>query len=432
LGRGGMAEIYKAYQPGVERHVAIKVLHGHLRDNADSIQRFQREARSIGQLQHPHIVRVLDFDAEADVYYMVMDYMQGGALDSVLAQKRMLPVDQAVRITLQLADALAYAHEQGMIHRDIKPSNILFSDESHRHALLTDFGLARLLDEQHRITMTGALVGTPNYMSPEAARGERCDARSDLYSLAVVLYELVTGRTPYAATTPYSFLMKQDKESLPPPRTLNPKLPAALETILLKALAKAPSARYQSAAEFATALRRMQTTASATTTGDLLMMQPKQMRPPLMLAGMGVLAIAIVTAFALLRLDTGAQANAPAAVATVTPASVALVALPTVTPTPIQPVTPVQAANAITAAGRVTRLLTDTTPALTGTTPLTEAVAISAVVSTPALTTTVAPAMETAITLNRAPMATATPTQSVDAEGGRRRHRQSDRGRRDD
>jgi hypothetical protein len=285
-------------------------------------------------------------------------------------------------------------------------------------------------DEQCQITITGALVGTPNYMSPEAARGEPCDARSDLYSLGVVLYELVTGRTPYAAATPYSFLMKQDKEPLPPPRTLNPKLPAALETILLKALAKAPSARYQSAAEFATALRTMQAGAAGIPTGDIPMTSPKQVRLPLVLVGMGVLTVAIVTAFALLRLGNGAQVNAPTTVATVTPASVALVALPTVTPTPIQPVTPVQATNTVTAAGRVTQLLTDTTPALTGTMPLTEAVAISAVVNQPALTTTIAPAVETAIT--RPPTATATPTQSVDAESGRRRHRQSDRGRRDD
>ena len=180
LGRGGMAEVYKAYQPGLERHVAIKVMHGHLSGNAEFIQRFQREARSIGQLQHPHIGRVIDFDVEADVYYMVMEYIQGGALDSYLKQKKVLPVDEAVRITLQLADALAYAHQRGMIHRDIKPGNVLFADDSHSHALLTDFGIARLLDEQQNMTMTGALVGTPNYMSPEAARGEPCDARADI------------------------------------------------------------------------------------------------------------------------------------------------------------------------------------------------------------------------------------------------------------
>lgn len=341
LGRGGMAEVYKAYQPGVERHVAIKVMHAHLRDNPAFVQRFQREARSIGQLQHPHMGRVIDFDVEADVYYMVMEYMQGGALDGDLAQKGVWPVDEAVRITLQLADALAYAHGRGMIHRDIKPGNILFTDESHSHALLTDFGLARLLDEQNRITMTGALVGTPNYMSPEAARGEPCDARSDIYSLGVVLYELVTGRTPYAADTPYSFLMKQANEPLPPPRTLNPKLPAALETVLLKALAKAPPARYQSATEFAAALRMVQAVAGATTTGNLPMTQPKQARPSLVLAGIGVLTVAIITVLALLWLDNGAQPNPLTLAVTVTPAGVAAAMLPTATPAATQTVAPV-------------------------------------------------------------------------------------------
>ena len=373
LGRGGMAEVYKAYQPGVERHVAIKVMHGHLSDNPELVQRFQREARSIGQLQHAHIGRVIDFDVEADVSYMVMEYIQGGTLDSYLKQKKVLPVDEAVRITLQLADALAYAHQRGMIHRDIKPGNILFSDESHSHALLTDFGIARLLDEQKQMTMTGALIGTPNYMSPEAARGEPCDARADIYSLGVVLYEMVTGRTPYAADTPYSFLMKQANEPLPPPRTLNPKLPVALEAIILKALAKEPAARYQSATDFATALRMAQAVADSTATGPLPMAHPKRStRTGLALAAVGVIAIALITVFALLSLDSGAPSTQLEP--TVTAEQVAAVA--TATTAPAQ-------TTELTSSTAITSTASTTTPVTTATTTLsdTAALSVSAVVS---------------------------------------------------
>ncbi|MEZ4725987.1 MAG: protein kinase [Caldilineaceae bacterium] len=358
LGRGGMAEVYKAFQPGVERHVAIKVMHGHLSDSPEFVQRFQREARSIGQLQHPHIGRVIDFDVEADVYYMVMDYIQGGTLDEYLTSKGTLPIDEAVRITLQLADALAYAHQRGMVHRDIKPGNIMFMDDAHTHALLTDFGIARLLDEQNNMTMTGALVGTPNYMSPEAARGEPCDARADIYSLGVVFYELVTGRTPYAADTPYSFLMKQANEPLPPPRTLNPNVPTALEAVLLKALAKEPKARYQNATELATALRSAQAS-SATAPGSLPMQQPNPSRAPLALAGLGVLVVAIVTVLSLLRLGGSTPEATPALAPTATTAEVVAAAPATDTPTPT--LAPTATAGAVA----VTETLTETSPSRT-------------------------------------------------------------------
>jgi len=417
LGRGGMAEVYKAFQPGVERHVAIKVMHGHLSDNAEFVQRFQREARSIGQLQHSHIGRVIDFDVEADVYYMVMDYIQGGTLDEYLQRKGTLPTDEAVRITLQLADALAYAHQRGMIHRDIKPGNIMFMDDAHTHALLTDFGIARLLDEQQQMTMTGALVGTPNYMSPEAARGEPCDARADIYSLGVVLYELVTGRTPYAADTPYSFLMKQANEPLPPPRTLNPKVPAALEAVLLKALAKEPTARYQNATEFATALRTAQAS-SATITGSLPMQQPNPSRAPLALAGLGVLVVAIVTVLSLLRLGGSTPEATPALAPTATTAEV-VAAAPATTLAPTATADAVAVTVPLTESVTVSDTVADTasetvatTAALTETAPftptdtlaapaiLTETAALTAPVvisTTPPLTTTSAPTDSTAL-----------------------------------
>ncbi|MEZ4867292.1 MAG: protein kinase [Caldilineaceae bacterium] len=267
LGRGGMAEVYKAFQPGVERTVAIKVLHCHLVDSTDFVARFQREARAIGRLQHPNIVRVIDFDQEGDDYYMVMDYIAEETLSDYLKRNSPLPVAEALRIGIQLADALAHAHAQQMIHRDIKPTNIIFTDAEHTQVVLTDFGLAQLCDcADPRLTMSGALIGTPTYMSPEAVRGEGCDVRTDIYSLGVVLYEMLTGKPPYVADTPYRMMMKQANEPLPAPRTLNPALPAVVEELLLTALAKDPDQRYQSAAELTTALQQVQAALTVTDT----------------------------------------------------------------------------------------------------------------------------------------------------------------------
>lgn len=259
IASGGMAEVYKAFQPSIERFVAIKVMHGHLAQANDFVQRFQREARSVGRLLHPNILGLIDFDVDGEMYYMVMEYIPGGTLRSYLNAQQRLSIEEALRITAQLADALSYAHQQGMIHRDIKPGNVMFADETYQHVVLTDFGIARLLDDaEARLTLPGAVFGTPSYMSPEALRGEPVDARSDLYSLGVMLYEMVTGQRPYVAETPYSLLMKLIKEPLTPPRKLNPALPEALQKLILKVLEKEPTKRFQSAAEFGAAIKQLQ------------------------------------------------------------------------------------------------------------------------------------------------------------------------------
>jgi serine/threonine protein kinase len=315
LGQGGMAEVYKAFQPGVERFVATKVLHSHRAGSADFVARFQREARAIGRLQHPNIVRIIDFDVEGDIDYMVMDYVTGGTLSEYLMGRKALPLNEALPIIAQLAEALAYAHQQGMLHRDIKPGNILFSDETHTQVVLTDFGLARLLDDgDAKLTMTGAMIGTPTYMSPEAVRGEPCDVRADLYSLGVVLYEMVTGKTPYAAETPYSMMMKQANEPLPSPRALKPDLPEVVEALLLKALAKAPDERFQSAAEFASAIQQAwaalndaqpQPIPSFTSAPRTMPMPPQPMAAhhwlPFFLATSSVIMVALLTTYVLMR-----------------------------------------------------------------------------------------------------------------------------------
>jgi serine/threonine protein kinase len=256
LGRGGMAEVYKAYQPGLDRYVAVKVLHSHLADDKDFIGRFEREATAVARLRHPHIVQVYDFDVESGLYFMVMEYVEGPTLKAELKERstkgQILTLSEATRIITALADAIDYAHSRGMVHRDLKPANIMFTADG--QVVLTDFGIARIVGAT-RYTMTGAISGTPAYMSPEQGQGERGENPSDIYSLGVVLYEMVTGRVPFDADTPFAIIMKHINDSLPLPTAVNPDIPKAVENIILKAMAKEPDDRYQKAREMAKALR---------------------------------------------------------------------------------------------------------------------------------------------------------------------------------
>lgn len=254
LGRGGMAEVYEAFQYGLERQVAVKILQGHHALTQDMIDRFKREARSIAQLRHPNIVHVFDFDVENDLYYMVMEMIPGEVLGLYLRRQGAMPVQEVLRIGIQLADALDYAHSKGIIHRDVKPTNILFTDERRQQIVLTDFGIA-LLTDATRLTMGTMLFGTPAYLSPEAGRGERVDERSDIYSLGVVLYEMLTGKIPFDADTTYGMIMQHIHQPLPSPRQLNGDVPAVVERILYKTLAKDPKDRYQLARDLRNALQ---------------------------------------------------------------------------------------------------------------------------------------------------------------------------------
>ncbi len=248
LGRGGMAEVYKAYQPGMDRFVAVKMMLGHLADDEGFIARFKREAQSVGKLRHPHIVNVFDFGVERDVYYMVMEYIEGDNLKHYIQKRQAIPPYEALQLTSQMADALAYAHSKGMIHRDLKPANIMFMDKHHQHAVLTDFGIARLMG-QSGLTASGMMVGTPAYMSPEAGRGEDTDERSDLYSLGIILYEMVTGNVPYDADTPIAIIMKHINAPLPTTRNYGHHVPPTVEKIIVKSLTKMPADRFQTATE---------------------------------------------------------------------------------------------------------------------------------------------------------------------------------------
>lgn len=257
LGRGGMADIYKGYQPGLDRYVAVKVLHPHLSEDPDFIVRFQREAKAVAALQHPYIIRVFDFDTQDDHDFMVMEYIEGGrtlkeVLQRLSASGERLPLTQALDIAAKLADALDYAHRQGMVHRDIKPSNVLLP--SLENPMLSDFGIARIIG-QTGLTASGAMIGTPAYMSPEQGRGERADERSDIYALGIVFYEMLTGKPPYDADTPYGVILKHINDPLVPPHDLVGPLPTHIERVVLKSLAKNPDDRYANAGEMRDALR---------------------------------------------------------------------------------------------------------------------------------------------------------------------------------
>jgi serine/threonine protein kinase len=255
IGRGGMATVYKAYQPALERYVAVKVIHQQLAsDEEQFLKRFHREAKSVATLRHPNIVQVFDFGIQDDLSYMVMEYLDGTTLKAelnALAQKgETMPLAQVLSIFQDIAKAVAYAHRRGMIHRDIKPGNVMLTSKG---VVLTDFGVARIVGGA-QYTATGAVTGTPAYMSPEQGQGERGDERSDVYALSVVLYEMVTGRVPFDADTPLAVIFKHISDPLPLPRQLNPAIPEAVEQVLLKGLAKEPDDRYQAVAEMSKAL----------------------------------------------------------------------------------------------------------------------------------------------------------------------------------
>lgn len=255
IGQGGMANVYKAYQPSMDRNVAIKVLPSQLAESKEFAKRFQQEARIIARLEHPHILPVLDYGESDGVMYFAMRYLEAGTLKDKIVAGSPLPLNEIDRIFTQLTDALSYAHSQGVIHRDLKPANALV--DSQGNLFLTDFGIAKLLESASpRLTQTDAIMGTPAYISPEQAQAQTVDQRSDIYSLGIMLYEMVTGRVPFVADTPLAVILKHVSDSLPLPSSLKSDIPEAIEQVILKALAKNPDDRFATAAEFVSAWKR--------------------------------------------------------------------------------------------------------------------------------------------------------------------------------
>jgi len=250
LGRGGMAQVYKAYHPQLDRYVAVKMLRSDLLDEADFLARFQREARSVAALRHPNIVQVHDFDVHENQYYMVMELLEGSNLKTILhtyrANGQKMTLGQIVRVLSDVLAGLGYAHNEGIIHRDIKPANIMLTKSG--QAVVTDFGIAQIVGST-QYTVSGALMGTLNYMAPEQGLHGQTDPRSDIYSLGIVLFEMLTGQVPFNADTPLAILMKHVNDPLPLPHSFDKGIPEPFERVVLKALAKTPEDRFQNTSE---------------------------------------------------------------------------------------------------------------------------------------------------------------------------------------
>lgn len=256
LGEGGMAVVYKAFDTRLERNVAVKVILPGKEHSEKFLKRFEREAKSLAQLSHPNIVKVVDYGEQDGLPYLVMEYLPGGTLKKKLTGKS-ISWQQAIKLLIPIARALDYAHQHKIVHRDIKPSNILITDSG--EPMLSDFGISKMLEAEETmdLTGTGVGVGTPEYMSPEQAQGKSVDIRSDIYSLGVVLYEMVTGRRPYQADTPMAVVWKLASEPLPRPKQFMTELPDALDGILIKMLAKQAEQRYQGLGELIPSLEKL-------------------------------------------------------------------------------------------------------------------------------------------------------------------------------
>jgi serine/threonine protein kinase len=256
IGAGGMARVFKGYDANLDRIVAIKILHDHLADDPNFKERFEREAKFVASFNHPNIVQIYDFNSveigDQRIYYMVMPYVPGNTLKDVLDETsekgERLPHERVLEIMLTLTDALGYAHERGMVHRDIKPANILFNER--QQAVLSDFGIARLV-QNSKLTQDGVTTGTPGYMSPEQVAGMPVDARSDIYALGVILFEMLAGQLPFSDPNPVSLMLKHVNAPIPHISSFLEAENPALDAIIFKAMSKDVSERYTSTQELA-------------------------------------------------------------------------------------------------------------------------------------------------------------------------------------
>ena len=251
IGRGGMATVFRAYHPALDRFVAIKVLPDFFAEEPDYRERFQQEARSVARLKHPNILEIFDYGYDDGTAYLVLELVEGGTLADRVGKP--MELREVVRVLEPIGSAIDHAHAHGILHRDIKPSNILLQQDS--TPVLADFGLAKMTGAAHRLTSSGTVMGTPEYMSPEQAADEPVGPAADQYSLAVVAYEMLTGRVPFLGDTPAAVLLSHVTKAMPAARELRGELSAHVEDVLRRALAKRPEERYTSAAAFVAALK---------------------------------------------------------------------------------------------------------------------------------------------------------------------------------
>ena len=254
VGTGGMSAVYKAHDQLLERNVALKVLHPHYGDDEEYVERFRREARAVAQLSHPNIVTVID-RGEADGHqFIVFEYIDGENLKELVNRTGPLPTRRAVELTIAVADGLAFAHEHGIVHRDVKPQNVLLNGDG--EAKVTDFGIARSLEVEDGMTQTGTVLGTSNYLSPEQASGKQVTPATDVYSLGIVLYELLTAEVPFPGENFVAVAMKHLNEPVPDILERRPDVPLRLAAAMERAVEKDPERRFTSMAEFASELRQ--------------------------------------------------------------------------------------------------------------------------------------------------------------------------------
>jgi len=334
IGRGGMSSVYRAFDTVLERPVAIKLMHREIAADSDQLERFRREARSVAQLNHPHVVKVIDAGEEPSTEdpqlgngtpYIVLEYVAGDTLKELIRRDGPLDISQALAYSVEIARALGAAHEHQIVHRDVKPQNILIDPEG--GAKITDFGIARSLTEEG-LTMAGRVLGTTDYVSPEQALGEPVTPQSDLYSLGVVLYEMLTGTVPFRGDSPVAVAMKHVREEIPDVQRLRPHVSAATASVIERAVAKDLNRRYRDAAAMAADLEEVlaiETSRSGQATGEVttvlrtLSSRARRRLPWRMRHGTGTLAFAlllIVAGILLLVLPRTHRGTGPAQLAT--------------------------------------------------------------------------------------------------------------------
>jgi tRNA A-37 threonylcarbamoyl transferase component Bud32 len=304
VGHGGMSTVYKAHDSLLERNVALKVLHQQYNEDEDFVERFKREARSVAQLQHPNIVTVIDRGEEAGRQYIVFEFIDGENLKELVVRKGRLDLRDALEVALEVARALAFAHDHGLVHRDVKPQNVLLNGDG--RAKVTDFGIARSLDVDQSVTQTGTILGTSNYIAPEQASGQPVDAQTDVYSLGIVLYEMLTGELPFPGESFVAVAMKHIQEPSPNVLDVRGDLPLRVAEMIDRALEKDPEHRFPTMDAFAAEIEANLAELDRGEDGAVTMVVPaaqrlqkqrhrKRVSPlPLLIGLLGALAIAAV------------------------------------------------------------------------------------------------------------------------------------------
>ena len=324
VGTGGMSSVYRAHDRVLDRKVALKVLHQQLTSEDEYVERFRREARMVAGLLHQNIVTVIDRGEDGGSPFIVFEFVDGENLKQLVSREGPLPVDRAVEIAMQIARGLAFAHTNGYVHRDVKPQNVLLNGDG--EAKVTDFGIARSLDVKRGVTQTGTVLGTSDYIAPEQAQGQRVDEHTDVYSLGIVLYELLTGKVPFSGDNFVAVAMQHINETAPPVSTLRPEVPPRLDAAVSRALAKRPEDRFPTMAAFGRELETCLEELRAPGGDQTMVISPsaavpgpprrhRRRRTPVaaLLVVAGLAAAAAVLAVVLVRENGGSPSGSPTA-----------------------------------------------------------------------------------------------------------------------